>query len=85
MPRPTLARAMSSDAEKIIDAALRLSAKERELIVGRLQDSLVGEDTRTDISVNWMQESALRVERLRRGEMQLLGIEESPEMRPTRR
>ncbi len=76
---------MSSDAEKIIDAALRLSAKERELIVGRLQDSLLGEDTRTDISVNWMQESQLRVERLRRGEMQLLGIDESPEMRPQRR
>lgn len=76
---------MSSDAEKIIDAALRLSAKERELIVSRLQDSLVGEDTRTDISVNWMQESQLRVERLRRGESQLLGVDETPEIRPTRR
>lgn len=76
---------MTSDAEKIIDAALRLSAKERELIVGRLQDSLQGEDTRTDITVNWMQESVQRVERLRRGEMQLLGVEETPELRPTRR
>lgn len=76
---------MTSDAEKIINAALRLSAKERELIVGRLQDSLQGEDTRTDISVNWMQESVLRVERLRRGEMQLLGVEESPELSPPRR
>ncbi len=76
---------MSQDAEKIIDAALRLSAKERELIVGRLQDSLVGEDTRTNINANWMQESQQRVERLRRGEMQLLGVEETPELRPTRR
>ena len=76
---------MSSEAEKIIDAALRLSAKERELIVGCLQDSLQGEDTRTDITVNWMQESVLRVDRLRRGEMQLLGAdEESPELRPRR-
>jgi len=73
---------MSADAEKIIDAALRLSARERELIVGRLQDSLQGEDTRTDIRVNWMQESVLRMERLRRGEMQLLEANESPELQP---
>lgn len=76
---------MSTDAEKIIDAALRLSAKERYLIATRLQDSLVGEDTRTDIKVNWMQESARRVERLRRGEMQLLGTDDSPELHPVRR
>lgn len=76
---------MSADAEKIIDAALRLSAKERELIVGRLQDSLQGEDTRTDIRVNWMQESVLRMERLRRGELQLLEMAETPELQPRRR
>lgn len=73
---------MSADAEKVIDAALRLSAKERELIVGRLQDSLQGEDTRTDIRVNWMRQSVLHVERLRRGEMQLLETDESPELQP---
>lgn len=73
---------MSADAEKVIDAALRLSAKERELIVGRLQDSLQGEDTRTDIRVNWMRQSVLHVERLRRGEMQLLETNGSPELRP---
>jgi hypothetical protein len=76
---------MSADAEKVIDAALRLSAKERELIVGRLQDSLQGEDTRTDIRVNWMRESVLHVERLRRGEMQLLEMDDTPELQPRRR
>lgn len=77
--------AMSNDAEKIIDAALRLSAKERELIVERVRQSLCGDDTRTDIKLNWMQEAAQRVERLRQAERRLLEGDDSPELLPARR
>jgi putative addiction module component (TIGR02574 family) len=66
---------MSQAAEKVLEAAMSLSADERAEVVARLQESLGGFET-PEIAAAWEAEIAERIRAIDAGEVALLTEED---------
>lgn len=67
---------MSDEAERVLDAALKLPDAERAELVAILADSIGDGSSPQDVLASWIAEAKRRSELIRRGEMELVDAEE---------